>query len=405
MQENKDRKLSDWINSYVEYCYGSIENPRSEPPLSYHKWMGVSILSAVLQRKCRLLWGSLTFYPNFYIILVAPAGQARKGTAMNFASGFLKEMNIPMASDATSLQALIKRMSECSSVEEDVFKNYFECHSSLTAFATELTVFIGFNNRDFIAAMCKFYDCEDLFTYDTIGRGEEEITGVYFNLVGATTPDLIKISMPADTIGSGLPSRMIFIYESKIAKRVVYPFYTLSEEGKNLRQELLQDLIKIYSIKGDFKYTKNFGKLWEDWYGNYPNVCYFDPVHFAGYWERRPTHIMKLCLIFSASRSNDMIIRKRDLERAIKILTEAEKKMPNVFASIGQSDQADILNSLMFYIVKQEEVSMTQLMKNFLLYVSRVELDDMLSALRLSSFIKSPITKDGEIYIVYNKNN
>jgi len=398
MSQNK-RILPDWFDSYIWYAHGDPKNPHSEPPLNYHRWMAVTTIAAALQRKCRIRWGSITFYPNFYIILVAPAGQARKGTAMDFAKGFLDQLMIPMSSDATSLQALIRRMSECTNTEEETEKGYFESHSSLTAFSPELTVFLGFANKELISNLCDFYDCRSRFEYDTISRGMEEIIGVFLNLVGATTPELIQGSMSADTIGSGLPSRMIFVYEPKIVKRVVYPFFALSEEGKALEQQLINDLTQIRSLRGDFKISKNFLDLWMDWYGNYPDICPFDPAHFGGYWERRPTHIMKMSMVMSASRSNDMTMTEVDLKRSIKMLEETEQKMNNVFNLMGQSDQAGNIQKVMNFVAKFGEVSMSQLMQEFLMFVSEAELDGILGSLRASNYIYAPISRGSEVYI------
>jgi hypothetical protein len=402
MNDNK-RELPDWFDSYVLYSHGNVDNPHSEPPVNYHKWMAVSTIAAALQRKCRIRWGSLTFYPNFYIVLVAPAGQARKGTAMDISRHFLDRLMIPLAADTASIQALIKRMSECTITEEESEKGYFESHSSLTAFSPELTVFLGFANKELISNLCDLYDCRNRFEYDTIKRGLEEIIGVFLNLIGATTPELIQGSMAPETIGSGLPSRMIFVYEQKIVKRVTFPFFTMSDEGKLLEQSLVKDLTQIRSMRGDFKISKDFLDLWVEWYGNYPDICPFDPLHFGGYWERRPTHAMKLSMIMSASRSNNMIMTEADLRRAIDLLEVTEKKMDRVFGRVGQSSQADNIQMIMNFIARHGEVSMTQLMKEFLMFVGEEELDKILGALRSSEFIYTPSSRGGEVYIKHRK--
>lgn len=386
---SEKRILADWLDSYLNYTFDE------EPPRKFHQWMSVSIVAAALQRKCCLRWGSLTFYPNFYIILVAPPGKARKGTSMAIAEKFISEMMIPLSPDTTSLQALIARMCECTNTEEEVEEGYFESHSSLTAFAPELTVFLGYGDKELITALCDFYDCRPKYVYRTVSRGTEEIIGVYLNLIGATTPELIKDSMSMATIGTGLPSRMIFVYEHKIEKRVVCPLYTLSVEGQELRRNLIEDLTKIRSLKGDFKVSKNFLALWTEWYGKYPDDCPFDQVHFGSYWERKPAHIMKLSMVMSASRSDDKLIRAKDLQRAIKLLTETERQMPCVFQQVGTSSQSDNIQKIMNFIAVRKSVTTNELMKEFIMFLDQIELDKVLSALHMSGFIKAPIIKEG----------
>ena len=70
------RQLVDWIDAYLKFT------EKSEPPKMFHLWCAISVIASVLERKCRLEWGTITFYPNMYIVLVAPSGKARKGTAM-----------------------------------------------------------------------------------------------------------------------------------------------------------------------------------------------------------------------------------------------------------------------------------------------------------------------------------
>ena len=379
-----DRKCKSWLNSYVQYCHDS------EPPTKFHEWMGVSVISSALQRKCKLEWGSLTFYPNFYIVLVAPAGRARKGTAMSFARKFIDNMNIPLISDTTSLQALIRRMSESTNTEESSEEGYFESHSSVTAFSPELSVFLGFSNKDLISNLCNFYDCLDVFRYETISRDVEEVIGVFLNLVGATTPNQIKDSMSTESIGIGLTSRMIFVYEDRIKKRIVCPFFTLSDEGKKLEKDLLYDLTKIRSLRGNFKVSKDFLDYWSEWYGNYPEEGTLDPTNFGNYWERRPTHLFKLSMVMSASESDKMVIQKCHLEAAILFLEETEIKMAKTFQFAGQFDKAENLQRLMAFIAIRGNVYKDEIMREFLMYMTEWEMENALNSLMKAKF-KHPI--------------
>ena len=387
------RKCENWIESYLHYCHDS------EPPEKFHLWMAIAVISSALQRKCSLRWGSLTFYPNFYIVLVAPAGKARKGTAMNFAQQFIDKMNIVTISDTTSLQALIRRMSESTSTEESAEDGYFESHSSVTAFSPELSVFLGFGNRELISNLCNFYDCLKVFRYETIGRGMDEVLGVFLTLVGATTPNQIRETMSTDSIGTGLTSRMIFVYEEKIRKRIVCPFFTLSEEGIQLEKDLMEDLTRIRSIRGDFKVSKDFIEFWTDWYGNYPENCPFDPEHFGNYWERRPAHLFKLSMVISASYSSSKVITKGHIQMAINLLEETEKKMPQVFQSAGYSNESDNIKKVMTSIAMHKEVYTDTLMQEFLMFLSEYELHNILKSLLMADYIHPPEKKIGRTLI------
>jgi len=343
----------------------------------------------------------LIFYPNFYIVLVSPPGKARKGIAMGVAQGFIDKMNIPMASDTTSLQALIRRMCESTNTEESSEEGYFESHSSLIAFSPELATFLGFENKELIASLCRFYDCENVYRYETVSRGIEEVIGVFLTLVGATTPSQISDIMSTKTIGMGLPSRMIFIYEEKIKRRIVCPFFPLSEIGMQLEEDLIFDLTQIRSLRGDFKVSKRFLAKWSDWYGAYPEECAFDPQHFSGYWERRPAHVMKLSMVFSACESNSMVMNERHLDQALELIMETERKMPQTFHLAGQYDKAENIQKVMGVIAAKKEVYVDELMQEFIMHVSEFELDNILKALRTAKFIHAPKERMGRTLIAY----
>jgi len=99
----KLRRLDDWIEGFMEFMYSS------EPPDLYKTWVAVSVIASALQRKCRLDWGSITFYPNMYIVLVGPSGKCRKGTAMRPGSKLLRQLgSVNLADEAITREALVR---------------------------------------------------------------------------------------------------------------------------------------------------------------------------------------------------------------------------------------------------------------------------------------------------------
>lgn len=330
-----ERYNPDWISGYLEYTQ------ESEPPQLFREWCAVSVVAAALQRKCKLEWGTTNFYPNLYIVLTAPAGKARKGTAMAPARRFIDRIGIPLAAEAVTREALIRTLKESEAVVPT--DTGIIVHSSLTVFSPELTVFLGYNNTQLMSDLTDWFDCSEKWVYRTKTAGVDDISGVFINLLGATTPDLIRSTLPLDAIGGGLTSRMIFVYEAKKGKIVPFPF--VSEEIKDLENKLYYDIERINMLQGSFKVTKNFLAHWGDWYiaqeGFNPFGENYNKV-FDGYIERRPTQILKLSMIMSASRSDSMILDKEDLERAIDLLTRTEQKMPRAFGGIGLSNNAQL---------------------------------------------------------------
>jgi len=341
-----DRILNDWIDSYLEYTQNS------EPPTSYRLWSAISVIAACLQRKCKFVWGDLVFFPNLYVILVGPPA-ARKGTAMNQAYPFLENLNIKMAAEAITREALIQELCKANDNDIDVKTGKMVFHSSLTIWSQELTVFLGYNNLQLMSDLTDWYDCKNKWTYRTKHMGTDEILGVYVNLFGATTPTLIRSTMPLESIGSGLTSRMIFVFEWD--KEKVVPYTGKSKHEKTIKEGLVNDLEKIRMLSGNFRSTDKFMDKWIDWYSTQGNYPPFKDPKFDGYLERRGNHILKLSMVMNASRSSDMILDSIDIERALVILEKTEKKMLHTFAGVGKSSHADVLAKVMLDITQAGE--------------------------------------------------
>ena len=377
----KDRILDSWIDNYLIYT------DNSEPPRMFRLWSAISVIAAVLQRKCKLPWGTLTFYPNLYTVLVGPPA-ARKGTAMNQAFPFLERLNIKVAAEAITREALIRELKNANDNDIDIKTGKMVFHSSLTIWAQELTVFLGYNNLQLLSDLTDWYDCRNKWTYRTKLSGTDEITGVYVNLFGATTPDLIKSTMPMDAIGGGLTSRMIFVFEWDKGKTV--PYTGLNDKEREIELALIADLERIRMLNGDFKTTSGFMELWISWYSGQEHNLPFRDAKFNGYFQRRGNHIMKLAMIVNASRSSEMIIEEKDLAEAIKILDLTEKRMINTFSGVGKMSHADVMSKIMSEVslAGDEGITKSELLNLHLGDTDDWTIDKVFATLESMKFIK-----------------
>lgn len=390
-----DRKLPNWIDAFLHYTNNT------EPPYLYRKWTAISCIAAVMQRKCSIDWGTaLTFYPNLYVVLVGPSATG-KSYAMSAGLDLLHELStVRMSAQATSLQALISHLKDTNLTDIDMATGDQIYHSSLTIFSKEFTVFLGYHNREMMTALCDWYDCDRKWVYDTISRKKEEIIGVWVNLLGGTTPDLIQSALPIESIGGGLTSRIIFIVEEKNEKIIPIPVQQPRE--KELFYFLLHDLEKISLISGKFQYTEGFSDLWTEWcFESQRNPPFHDPK-FDGYMGRRRCHLLKLSMIMSAAHGqHNLVLSKDDLENAIKALTEAEVKMGTVFSGVGKSDVAGLIqkSTTFFLNSKTDEVPVWQFAQFFSGDMDKMMMDRVLATLEVSKIVKV-INKPGTDNII-----
>lgn len=384
------RKLDDWLDSYLEYTFNS------EPPELFHTWTAISTVAAALQRKCILNWGHLRFFPNMYIVICAPSGKARKGTAMSYGKDMLSRLEIRMAAESITREALVREIMDSATMVTNE-NGTITHHSSLTILAPELVVFLGYNQQQLMMDLTDWYDCghgpDGKWTYRTKTQGVDEITGVWVNLIGATTPDLLRSTLSLDAVGGGLTSRIIFVYEPDRRKTVPAPF--ISPEEKLLGDDLYYDLEQIHLLEGEFKYTDEFIDLWIDWYTRQGIKPVFDDPHLAPYEERRPVHVMKLSMILNAMRTSTMIITDYDLSRAIKLLEQTEINMPKTFSGIGKSPHAEVLSKIMTDIGLAGEMWLSEVQQRYYHDADAWVLEKIVDTLVGMGFIRRSETEQG----------
>lgn len=376
------RKLSDWIDGWVKYT------DTTEPPLSYRQWVAISLIAAALQRKVYFDWDN-RIYPNFYIVLVGPAGRCRKGTAMKPAETLLRRLAVPMSSESTTREALIRELREANSsyISEDGIPHFY---SSLTVFSKELAVFLGYSNTTMMEDLADWYDCPDNWRYKTKHQGVDDIDGVWVNIIGATTPEQLQNTISKDLIGIGLASRMMFVFEQDKGKTVVDPRRTKQDD--HLAEVLFEDLRTINMARGEMKITDGWLKRWKEWYPAQGKHKMFSDDRLAGYASRRGTHLQKISMIANVSRDGGMLMDVDDFDRALDIMTTVEKKMKYAFTGLGRNVLSAIMHEVMRKLVARKEILYSQLLTEHYHQVNDTELWQIVQALQKIKFAHAEST-------------
>lgn len=319
---------------------------------------------------------------------------------MGPAEDMLTELGIKIASTSITREALIHQLKTSSDTSFHPDGKGMSLHSSLTIFSKELTVFLGYNNQQLMADLTDFYDCAGRWEYRTKNMGTDDITGVWVNLIGATTPDLLQSTLPRDAIGGGLTSRIIFVYENK--KDHTEPFPVQSKEEVELGKILRADLERISLLQGEFTVTERFIETWIEWYTTIDNSPPpFDDHRFAGYFERRPTHMYKLCMIFNAARSDGMKIDVQDFDGALDLLTRTEKMMPYTFSGLGKSPHSDTLNRVLQVVGHKKRVSVEELQGMFWADADKRTLQGVVETIVSMGYARL-LYEGSESYLCYN---
>lgn len=382
------RELANWLDAYLEYT------DNTESPVSYHTWCGLSVIAGALQRRVYLRWGiGQIIYPNLYIVLVGPSGRTRKGVSIGIAKDLLRQVaGVTIAPESSSgRQVMISTMKNANTTFEDPSDaGKVKYHCAVTAFSEELSVFLGQGDIAYLSNLTDWYDSKDEWEYETIGRGKDTLHGLCLNLMGGTAPDWLQSMIPHEAVGGGFTSRVIFVVEAE--KRKLVPEHVMTQREIELQGMLINDLERISKLSGEVTMTPEARDKYVQWYVEQDQLTAsgrpaVDDPRFAGYCERRATHIRKLMLVSSASRGDDLRIRAEDFDRSLELLESVEVNMHRTFGGFGRSRTSDVTEIVKEFIKKFGTTTRKTVQRRFYRDIDAYTLNQIEETLRAAGLI------------------
>jgi len=114
--------------------------------------------------------------------------------------------------------------------------------------------------------------------------------------------------------------------------------------------------------------------------------------------------MLKLCMIMSASRDEDMVIDEEVFLRATELLHRTEKEMHKVYAKYGEADISRALEHIAAFIALRGAVRVAEVMRRFHPIIgTRSNLMEILDTLKMMEIIRMRIMEDGKEYVEYIK--
>jgi hypothetical protein len=330
-------------------------------PEIYRKWSAITMVAGAMEERVWTIVGSRSgkpraTFPNLYILLVGAPGVGK--LIVEDVQSIWSEVKLPntdkrafhVAPTNMSKAALMDTFSQSLQTFLPPTGPPFEYHSLLVA-AEEFGVFFPNYDQDFIGVLNRIYMVPpDYVERRRHGPAREIILQrPVMSLIGGTQPAWLGSVFPNEAWGTGLTSRIIFIYAS--SGDPSNPF----EEGHDRpieRVRLLGKLGKISELYGELKWDKVAANYLAAWHmsGGKPTPTHSRLEHYI---RRRTLHVIKLCIISSVSRTNKIgTIEQIDVERAIAWLTEAEKVMPDIFRAMEGNSDFQVIEELYHFLVR-----------------------------------------------------
>lgn len=355
---------TSFLTDYLHYASDS------EVPTSFHRWSAIAGLGAMLERNIYLTHGHSTIHPNQYLMLIGTAG-TRKSTAIKLMKGLIAQAGYTnFASERTSKEKFLMDLAGDENgdgqVADDILdknlwgpgaSNSSSDISSVCIAADEANDFFGLGNLEFLSILGSLWDWNGGPYTNRIKTGKSvSISNPTISILAGNTPTGFSVAFPPDILGQGFFSRLLLVYGEPNGKRIAFPKIPDPQETTILIKHLQK--IKSYHY-GSIAYTPSAEQLLAKIY----NVSVAPPdMRFDSYFNRRFTHLLKLCLVVSASRLSTHITESVVIE-ANTYLTYIENLMSKALGEFGKSKNSDITHRILSHIESRDGCTLKELLK------------------------------------------
>lgn len=348
---NTSRRVTSWITSFVKLLDGV------STPYDFKVWTAVGAVAGALERRVWVKTAKSILYPNMYILLVSPPGVG-KTQSIVWCNRIWNEVgDLNVAPDSITNKGLVDTLAESGNKKNHMLPDGtpIEKYHSLLVGADEFGVFLPHYELDFINTLNKLYDAPPIFKERTRGGGTVTITNPSLHILAGTQPKYLSELLPEAAFGMGFTARMIMVYVGK-AEKVDDLFGDLTpeldKEELNLYKDLVKDLKTISQLTGQFKITQGAKDKLANWYKHEQDIDRQHHSKLQNYNTRRILHILKLCQVFSAARTNDMIITEEDLKESMDLLLYTEQSMPEIFKEMTMGGQQAEIEEAFNFVVR-----------------------------------------------------
>lgn len=333
---------SDFVEGFMELTAGAAS------PEIYRLWCGIAAVAAALERRVWIETGRGVMFPNLYVMLVGAPGVG-KDQSMNYVERLFEAVpRLTMAPHSMTAASMLDDFEHAKRMFVQDGKLLAEYHSMLVL-ANEFSVFCPEYDVEFLGRLNYIYDNHNrLRITRKYLKDEVNIKNPQLNILAGAQPGLLA-GLPPEAWNSGTMARMIMVYAASGPK---ISLFNSTEEPAGLFGALRAKLQWLSVQWGKFHWDKEAAKILNEWHlsDGPPKPTHSKLEHYA---RRRTTlHVLKLSLISAASRTNNQVIGRLDVERAVAWLTQAELYMPDIFREMQGKSDGETIRELHYYMWK-----------------------------------------------------
>lgn len=343
MAQTQERKLSSWIESFVEF------NSLRAAPKIYLEWCALSTIAGALERRCWVQTNAGELYPNLYLLLVGAPGSGKDQAIMQAREFWLSTHKVNLSPLSMTGKGLLDELAEESSQRQYIDHGLWINYHTMIVAVPEFGVLLPGHDLQFMSILNELYECHPLFE-ERLRKQEERfrIERPHLHILAGTQPNFLAAVLPETAFGMGFMSRIIMVYHPTPTRM---PLFTKPKFNASLQSHLAHDLEQVCAMRGQFSFDADVLIAVEAWH--IQGCIDTMPTHskLRHYSARRILHALKLSMAFSAARSNSLIVTLADWTAALKQLYAAEVLMPEIFKEMSANSQNAVMEEVVNFCI------------------------------------------------------
>lgn len=321
-----------FLKDYVEFA-----SPITEAPEIFHVFVGLAVMSIVVNRQIYITFGDIRILPNLWVVLIAPTSYFRKTTAISIGTGILRDYNAELILPSDFSAEALTETLEKSPIGLLV---HYEFQSLL-----------GQLERSYMsgakALLTELYDCPAAYTRK-LKKSTATLERPFLSMIAATTSEWLTAKTKNRDVQSGFLARCMFVPVSAKEKTLIIP----PKADKNLRLNLLNQLREVSLVSGEVDLSL-IKTQHEDYVRRLRGSVADGDATMAGFLARLEINLLKIAALIEVSCSGGLAISPESHLIASRIIDYlADSLRQHVMKDLMATEDEQLIEKIKAFIGK-----------------------------------------------------